>query len=72
MAMFFMTNSQKKLSLGGTIFSKLLYQLSGRGATNRSARRAPGYETPARVQLIVPAFTARCTVGENVNSCPLG
>jgi hypothetical protein len=34
---FYITNSQTFLSLGGTIFSNLLYKLSVRAATNRSA-----------------------------------
>jgi hypothetical protein len=66
---FYITNSQKSFSLGGTIFSNLLYQLSGRAASNpssarasqlRSAARPPGQlRTAASAQLIVPAFAAR-------------
>jgi hypothetical protein len=45
---FYITNSQKSLSLGGTIFSNLLYQLSGRAASNRSSACASQLRSAAR------------------------
>jgi hypothetical protein len=47
---FYITNSQKSLSLGGTIFSNLLYQLSGRAASNPSSARASQLRSAARAR----------------------